>query len=316
MFRKRTLPWSPWSISGPGSPSKGLMAPPGDPVHQGVVDDRLAVQDHGQAAAYDRDVEGVPLPCRLVGVELGRDAAVEGAAAMLLGGLRGVVEDLDLVAAAEVDPAVALGLDIELQVQLHVLEFLVAHQVGVALGLDHRELAVHHRPAHLGLGVAEGPTRRGSCRRTPRRARPTSGHRWSRAPGPACPRSGGRWRPRTSPGPRACRLRGVLRRRRPCRASPRARDATCPRPLRWSCAGSALPKRQTIEPTRPASFRSTLNPPPPKVSFTSVRRTFQRPRNASAPGLAGVSAATAAARTRLKASIRDSLGAAPGAAAA
>jgi len=28
MLRNRTFPWSPWSISGPGSPSHGLIAPP------------------------------------------------------------------------------------------------------------------------------------------------------------------------------------------------------------------------------------------------------------------------------------------------
>ena len=40
MLRKRTLPWSPWSMSGPGSPSQGLMAPP---VMPSTVPERISV---------------------------------------------------------------------------------------------------------------------------------------------------------------------------------------------------------------------------------------------------------------------------------
>jgi hypothetical protein len=68
-----------------------------------------------------------------------------------------VVEDLDLVAAAQVDAAVALRVDVELDVQLQVLEALLAHEVGVVLRLDHHELAVPGRPSRSSSAVAELP---------------------------------------------------------------------------------------------------------------------------------------------------------------
>src|SRR5687768_13362969 len=40
----------------------------------GVLDDRLPVEDDGQAVALHRDDEAVPLAERSVGLELGRDA--------------------------------------------------------------------------------------------------------------------------------------------------------------------------------------------------------------------------------------------------
>src|SRR5260370_37074626 len=79
-----------------------------DPVHVAAVDDGLAVQDHREPPADEGDVKGLPLPGGLGGVEHGGAAAVEGAAAVLLGHLRGASEDRDLVAAPEAGPAGAV----------------------------------------------------------------------------------------------------------------------------------------------------------------------------------------------------------------
>ena len=70
-----------------------------------------------------------------------------------------VVEDLDLVPAAQVDAAVRLRVDVELDVQLHVPERAVADEVGVVLRLDDGELAVDDGPSVLRLRIAEAPAR-------------------------------------------------------------------------------------------------------------------------------------------------------------
>ena len=128
MLRKRTLPWSPCSISGPGSPSNGLIAPPVTPSTMPWTT-FVAVERHASTwRPTNVDVERLPLAGRLRGVRLRREPAVDGAAAVRVEGhlLVGVVEDLHLVPAAQVDAAVRLRLDVELDVQLHVLEGLLA----------------------------------------------------------------------------------------------------------------------------------------------------------------------------------------------
>ena len=176
MFRQRiSLPWV-WSWIGPLG-GIGLRAVP-VVLQDGVVDDELAVEvDRGPGADLD-DPERVPLADRLVGQDQRVLAGVAGAvvpeAARALVGAHpgvaglGVVPDLDLGRAAEVDAAVPLGADLEVDEQLDVAVVLVGGQVDALAVVD--DLAVVDAASASSCprrrGRAAWPSPRRSARRT------------------------------------------------------------------------------------------------------------------------------------------------------
>ena len=96
-----------------------------------VVDDLHPVQDHRQMSIDEGDVEGLPFIGSLGGIRSGRDAAIEASDTM---GVRGAVVgvgDLDLVDAAKVDAAVALGRDFGFEGDAEILEFAIGTNVSV-----------------------------------------------------------------------------------------------------------------------------------------------------------------------------------------
>src|SRR5438067_11008812 len=91
-------------------PRRALIAVEGaarDPGNLLPVDDALVVEVERERPPDERDVERLPLAGLLGGVDAGREEAVDAADLVAVGVAAEVVLDLHLVAAAEVDAAVA-----------------------------------------------------------------------------------------------------------------------------------------------------------------------------------------------------------------
>src|SRR5712691_1962402 len=91
----------------------------------GVVDDVHSVQHHGRLVALDPGVYRLPLAGGLGRIGTGGHQAIDRAVDVAFGRLAVVVLDLDLVAAAQVDAAVAAGRVHVFVVDVKVLELLV-----------------------------------------------------------------------------------------------------------------------------------------------------------------------------------------------
>src|SRR6185312_4367542 len=94
------------------------------------VENLGAVMDHGELAADEANVVRLPFTCRLTGIHGGCDAAIERGGAMRARRAPEIFEDLDLVPAAEADPAIGVRDDPELHVKLEIPELLLGNDVG------------------------------------------------------------------------------------------------------------------------------------------------------------------------------------------
>ena len=128
----------------------------GDSRELRIVVNLLAVERGRDAVADDGDLNGLPFSGRLARVHHRRLGRVDGHVAVLpILGAAGIVEHLHLVAAAQIDAAVALGRQLVLRVEPEVLELLLGDQV-VAVGLVGHG-AVDHRPHHRLVLVLDAP---------------------------------------------------------------------------------------------------------------------------------------------------------------
>ena len=94
----------------------------GDAGNLLIADDLLAVGDDGDHTANQRNVERLPLAGRESGDFTWRDKSVDAAEAVRVGLATVVVLDLDFVAAAQVNAAVALLRIAKLDVKLEIAE--------------------------------------------------------------------------------------------------------------------------------------------------------------------------------------------------
>ena len=102
----------------------------GDARNLLVVDDGLAVQDHGDAPADESDVERLPHIRRTRLFRRGSEEPVH-AAGVVAGRLAlRLGFDLHFVASAQIDAAVGILAAIELHVQLEILELRVVDEFG------------------------------------------------------------------------------------------------------------------------------------------------------------------------------------------
>ncbi len=117
-----------------------------------------------QAGRAEDDIEALPLPCFLRGIDSGRPLAVERPAALppWLAAIR--VEDLDLVPALQADATVPAGDRVtarvcrraELDVQVAVPELLLARDVAAA---RRRDAVAADGPVRRALAAAPVPVR-------------------------------------------------------------------------------------------------------------------------------------------------------------
>ena len=251
MLRKRTgLPWS-WSRMGPGVGPSGLPAPVLAGDGHVVVNEDAVVADGDAgvfglpavlavAGAAEDDIVALPLAGRAAGVRVRRLHAVEGAAFVEGDRLAVGVEHLQLVAALDVEAAVAvvlgmlgLGVDGELGVHAEVAE-LAATDGAACAGRDLERAFDHVSRGRVPRACHRGEARQ-RCRRG-RRGQPPRREAWP--PSARRGRRGGRgWcRHRPDPGcgcgasgsapASCCRWRGLAARRRPLRVMPSVRSAT------------------------------------------------------------------------------------------
>jgi hypothetical protein len=129
-----------------------------------VVDDLDAVEDHGGVALDESDIERLPLAGRLLGVDGGFEATVNGAHVVRVKRLAKTVKDLHFVDAAQVDAAVAFLRQARFGVQREVLKLRDGAEIAVILfrfafflGLVVGENAVMNAPAVGRVGFDKAP---------------------------------------------------------------------------------------------------------------------------------------------------------------
>ncbi len=122
----------------------------GDAGNLLVVDDGLAVQHHGDAAADERDVKRLPGVgrARLFGRGSQEPIDAAGVVAGRLGLRLGF--DLHFVAAAQIDSAVGILAAVELHMQLEILELGIADNLGSVAG-SHKGSILHCPFGRAGL---------------------------------------------------------------------------------------------------------------------------------------------------------------------
>ena len=89
-----------------------------------VVDDLFAVQDDGHVPVNQGDVQRLPLSGRLFGGHGWRDAAVQSAHVVRINRFPVAIKHLDLIDAAQVDPAVVAFRNIDFQAEVEIFKFL------------------------------------------------------------------------------------------------------------------------------------------------------------------------------------------------
>src|SRR5712692_180354 len=117
-----------------------------DPWDLGVIDNGCAVEDHRYSAANERDVVSLPLTGLLSRITRRRNEAIDSAYSVTLRLLAEVVLNLNLVAPAKIDAAVAEGDHLELDVQLEVSELLLRNNVRAVRRVLHQAIGDAPRP--------------------------------------------------------------------------------------------------------------------------------------------------------------------------
>src|SRR5947209_4565876 len=107
----------------------------GEAVDRDFIEDFDAVVDYRQGAAHEADIVALPLAGGFAGVNGRRDPAVKGACAMRVRRTAVVVQNLDLVTAAESDSAIRMLDDSKIDMRLEIPEFLVGDNVSGGRGV-------------------------------------------------------------------------------------------------------------------------------------------------------------------------------------
>src|SRR5262245_7237199 len=141
----------------PRRPFGAVERASGDSRYLFFVDQCLAIEDDSQLASDQCDFVLLPLARFLRRVHLRNQEAIDRAHASDLCRFAEVIEDLSLVAAAQVNAAVALFDELEFHRQLEILEFLLRDDVDAALTVGHRP--VFDAPASFAFLRTQLPSR-------------------------------------------------------------------------------------------------------------------------------------------------------------
>src|SRR5207247_1677271 len=117
----------------------------GDAGNLLAIDHHFAVECHGHFSADERDIEILPFSGTLGGVYPGLQEAIDTGDDVAIQRMTLVVFDLGLVAATQVDAAVAAFGVAKFDVELEVGEFAVGNEVVARLGITQQ--AVLYDPA-------------------------------------------------------------------------------------------------------------------------------------------------------------------------
>lgn len=105
-----------------------------------IVDDLHAIEDDGDMAVDQGNIEVVPLSGGFGGIGGGSDSAVDGTHAMRIGFLPVPIGNLDFVDPPKINSAVAFGRDPYIDLEVEIGKFLFGPKVAVmdvaAFGLD------------------------------------------------------------------------------------------------------------------------------------------------------------------------------------
>src|SRR5271167_908776 len=124
--------------------------------HFTVVNDLGSVQDHRHAVGNKGYLISLPLARGLVGIHGGNDKSIQSPLAMDVERTAIAVKHLDFITAAEIDTAIALGVYVELDFELEIVELLASIDVVRCLILVHQD-AVFDEPAQWAARILAQP---------------------------------------------------------------------------------------------------------------------------------------------------------------
>ena len=123
-----------------GQPFVTIQRPAGYTWDFLSVDNRLTILHNGDGAAHKCDVEGLPLIGFARQLWRGSDESVNAAGMMAGRLLDRICFYLDFIATAQINSAIRVLPDIELNVQLEILELGVIDKLGAMSGADQRSI--------------------------------------------------------------------------------------------------------------------------------------------------------------------------------